>query len=144
MRRGEEISSEPILGSPTPAARFYSLSQTSDTVSATLRISYEVRALYNEQLAAALDAALRSVTAHAALAEAILETSVVRLASPSSPPAVLVEKLARQLSEFGLDASFGPSWTPAAGADVSIGVRGVEDGLEAFLRAPPAWRLLSR
>lgn len=144
MRPGEEIPSDPILGDPTPGARFYSLSRTSDTVSATLRTSCEIRALHDEQLTAALDAALRSVTAHAALAEAILETRAVRLAGPSSPPAVLVEELARQLSEYGLDARFGPSWTLAAGADVSIGVRGVEDGLEAFLRAHPAWRLLSR
>ena len=144
MRPGEEIPSDPILGDPPPGARFYSLSQTSDTVFATRRISCEIRALHDEQLAAAVDAALRSVTAHAALAEAILETSVVRLAGPSSPPAMLVEELARQLSEYGLDASFGSSWTSAADADVSIGVRGVEDDLEAFLRSHPAWRLLSR
>ncbi|CAA9421736.1 MAG: hypothetical protein AVDCRST_MAG78-1089 [uncultured Rubrobacteraceae bacterium] len=83
---------------------------------------------------------MRSVTAHAALAEAVLETRVVRLANPLATPAPLVEKLARQLSGAGLHASVGPSWTPAPGADASVGTRGLEGFFEAFLGAHSEWR----
>lgn len=69
----------------------------------------------------------------------MLETRAVRLAEPSVAPAALVEKLARQLWGAGFTVSFGPSWTPIPGADVSVGTRGLEDAFEAFLRERPAW-----
>ena len=138
------MTSDPILGDPTFGARYYALARDLDPFSATLRISCEIRALRNEQLTTALDTVLRSVTAHAALTEAVLETSAVRLAKPSSPPAALVEDLARQLGSAGFRVSFGPSWTPLAGADVSVGMRCMEEALEVFLRDQPAWTLRSR
>lgn len=124
----------PILDNPMPGSRFYSLVQTEDATSATHQVSCEIRALHGEQLTGALDAVLRSVTTHAALAEAVLETRAVRLADPTTPPAALVEELARELWDAGFPVSFGPSWTPIAGADVSVGTRGLEDALETFLR----------
>jgi hypothetical protein len=135
----EEKWAGPILGDPTPGARFYSLIRR-DAASATREISCEIRALYAEQLTAALEAVLRSVTAHAALIEALLETRAVRIADPSTTPTPLVEMLARQLSSAGLHASFGPSWTPVLGAEASVGTRGLEDVFQAFLGAHPAWR----
>jgi hypothetical protein len=137
------IPAEPILSKPASGARFYSLVQTGDPVSATRRVSCEIRALHAEQLTGALDGVLRSVATHAALTEAVLETRVVRLASPTVASVALVEELARQLWDEGFSVSFGPSWTPAPDADVSVGVGDLEEAFEAFLRAHPAWRTSS-
>ncbi len=133
------IPAGPILGAPAFGARFYSLRRTDDDATATRRISFEIRALCAGRLAGALDGALRSVTACATLTEAVLETCVVRLADPSVAPAALVEELARQLWDAGFPVSFGLSWTPAPGAGVSVGIRGLEEPFEAFLRTRPAW-----
>ena len=141
-RSGDEVPAGPILGIPMPGAKFFSFIETEDVASATRHISCEVRALYDQQLTDALDAALRSVTAQAAFNEAVLETRAVRLADPLVPPATLVEELARQLWEVGLSVSFGPSWTPVPGADISVGVQGREEAFEAFLRGRLAWRTL--
>jgi hypothetical protein len=125
-----------ILGEPTPSARFYSFVQTEDVASATRRISCEIRAFHTEELAGALDVALRSLTEYAALTEAVFETHAVRFADPSVAPATLVEELARQLRGAGYQVSFGPSWVPVPGVtDIAVGVRGLEDAFEAFLRA---------
>jgi hypothetical protein len=136
----EGVPAGAVLDEPTPGARFYSLLQTDHLESATREISCEIRALYTEELITALDAALRSVTAHAALTEAVLETRAVRLANPSEVHPTLVEKLARELSDFGLRASFGPSWIPVRGAEVSVGTQGSEGVLERFIRTHPDWR----
>ncbi len=143
MRPGEAIPAGPILGEPTPGARFYSLTQTNDSASGAHKISCEIRALHYDPLAAALNTALRFVTARAALAEAVLETRALRLAEPSGTPDYLVKKLARQLLQYGLRPTFGPFWTPGAGADVSVGSRGREEDLQAFLYSYPDWKLLS-
>lgn len=139
-RPGDGICSGPILGDPSPGARFYSLTRTDDPALATRQICCEIRALYDAQLTAALDAALRSVTSHAALTEAVLETCVVRLASPSETSAPLVQELAQLISSTGLPVTYGPSWTPTPDADVSIGTRGLEETFEAFLQASPQWQ----
>ncbi len=139
-RPGDGILSGPILDEPTPGTRFYSLVQADDITSTTRQVSCEVRALHAEELTAALDSALRSVTVHAALSEAMLETRAVRLANPTVAPATLVEVLARQLWGAGFPVSFGPSWTPAPDADVSVGTRGLEGAFEAFLLTHSAWR----
>jgi hypothetical protein len=131
----------PDIGDPPPGTRFYSLARTHDDASGSTEISCEIRALHVEQLTGALEVVLRSVTAHAALTEAVLEIRAVRLADPSAVPSPLVEALARQLSDAGLRPSFGPSWTPAPGADLSVGTRGLEDAFETFVGANPAWRL---
>ena len=134
----------PILGDPPPGARFYFLVCTRDATYGNTEISCEIRALHVEQLTGALEAVLRSVTAYAALTEAVLETRAVRLADPSTAPPQLVEALARQLSDAGLLPSFGPSWTPASGAHLSVGTRGLEDAFETFVASNPVWRRLSR
>lgn len=123
-----------------PGAKFCFLVQTDHLQSATRKISCEIRALYLEQLNGALDAVLRSVTVHAALTEAVLETRIVRLADPSEANPALAETLARQLSDRGLPVSSGPSWIPAPGADVSVGTQGSGGVLERFLWSHPGWR----
>lgn len=142
MRPGETIPSGPILGEPTPGTRFYSLTRSNDSASGACKISCEIRALHHDPLATALNTVLRSVTAHAALAEAVLETRALRLAEPSVTPAYLVEKLARQLQQHGLHPTFGPFWTPVAGADVAVGSRGREEDIQALLYSYPGWKLL--
>ena len=127
------------LCEPESGARFYSLVQTVDPASVTHQISCEIHALYAEQLTGALDGTLRSVTARATLTGAVLETRAVRLANPIAPSKALVEELARQLWRAGFPVSFGPSWSPVPGAEVSVRVRGLEDAFEAFLRAHPTW-----
>jgi hypothetical protein len=138
-RPADGIHSGPLLGDPSPGARFYSLVRTDYPVSATSQISCEIRALHQAQLTAALDSALRSVTAHAALTEALLETCIVRLASPSETPVPLVQELAQRISSTGLRVTLGPSWTPAPDADASIGTRGLEESFETYLQAHPRW-----
>ncbi len=136
---GEGISAGSTLDEPTSGARFYSLAHNDHLESATREISCEIRALYPEELTGALDAVLRSVTTHAALSEAVLETSTVRLADPSEAHPMLAEALARQLSDFGLRVSSGPSWVPAPDADISVGTMGSGEVLERFLRSHPDW-----
>jgi hypothetical protein len=134
------VPAELTLDEPTPGARFCFLVQTDHVESATRKISCEIRALYRAQLTDALDAVLRSVTVHAALTEAVLETRIIRLADPSEAHPTLAETLARQLSDFGLHVSSGPSWIPAPGADVSVGTQGSGGVLERFLWSHPGWR----
>lgn len=142
-RPGDGVPPDPLLREPrAPGARFYSL-VTSAVTPATRRISCEIRALDAGRLAGALDEALRSVTTQATLTGAVLETRAIRLAAPKSPPAALVEKLARQLWEAGFPVSAGPSWSPAPGnADISVGVGGLEEALEAFLQEHCIWQAL--
>jgi hypothetical protein len=139
---GKGLPAGSTLDEPPPGARFYSLVQAENLESATREISCEIRALHPAELTGALDAVLRSVTAHAALSEALLETCAVRLAEPSEAHPVLVEALARQVSAFGLCVSSGPSWAPTPGADISVGTRGLEEELERFLRSHSDWWLM--
>lgn len=119
-----------------PGAKLYRLRLSYDEPG-MCRLSCEIRALRTDHLAAALDLVLRRVTEHAALAEAVLETRAVRLASPAAPPAILLERLARLLWEAGHRVSFGPSWEPLpAGIVISVGSRGLHAG---SLRGPSAW-----
>ena len=133
-----------VLDGSMSGAKVYSLVQTDDPASTTRQVSCEIRALHAEKLAAALDAALRSVAARAALDEAVLETRAVRLADPTVTPAALVEVLARQLWDAGFPVSFGPSWIPAPDADISVGTRGLEEAFEAFLLTHTVWSPLPR
>ncbi len=136
---GKGIPAGPSLGEPTPGARFYYLVQTDNLESVTREISCEIRALHPAKLTGALDAVLRSVTTHAALSEAVLETRAVRLAEPSEVHPLLAEALALQVSDLGLHVSAGPSWVPAPGADISVGTRGSGEVLKRFLRSHSDW-----
>lgn len=134
------MPTEFTLDEPAPGVKFCFLVQTDHLESATRKISCEIRAMYPEQLNGALDALLRSVTVHAALTEAVLETRIVRLADPSEAHPALAETLARQLSDRGLPVSSGPSWIPAPRADVSVGTQGSGGVLERFLWSHSSWR----
>ena len=119
-----------------------SVTETQDPGSSGRRIiSGEIRALTQQELGSALDAVLRRVTTAAALTEAVLEVEAVRWATPkaASPPAL--QALARDLWEAGFQVRFGPSWVPAPGADVCVGVGGASPDLGDFLSTHPSWRI---
>jgi len=114
-----------------------------DRTSATYRFSCEVRALRAAALAAALEGLLRAVTAHAAVADAVLEARAIRSVEPVVYPGPLVERLARDLWEAGLRVSFGPSWVPVLGGGLAVGSGGSKGEIEGFLRDHPVWRAAS-
>lgn len=127
------------LPGPPAGARFCCPVLAEDPARSTRRFSREVYALSPLALAEALDGLLRSVTVHAALADAVLEARAVRLMEPAVYAVGLVEVFARDLWAAGFPVSFGPSWAPEA-ADVAVGVRGLEEQLELFLRDHAKWR----
>jgi hypothetical protein len=116
-----------------------SLAETEDPEAATRELAGEIRAFTLRELGSALEAALRSVTALAALTEAILEVGAVRTVPPRAASARALEGLARDLWGAGFPVRFGRSWTPSPGADVCVGVGGDGGALKEFLRAHPSW-----
>jgi hypothetical protein len=118
-----------------------SFAEKGDPGSTGRRIVGEIRALTQQELGSALDAVLRSMTTAAALTEALLEVEAVRWATPKVGSPRALQALARDLWEAGFPVSFGPSWTPAPGADVCVGVGGADRDLGAFLSAHPSWRI---
>jgi hypothetical protein len=100
----------------------------------------EIRAMEASELGSTLEVVLRSVTAVAALTEAVLEVGAVRTVAPRVSSAPALEELARDIWAAGFGVRFGPSWTPAPTADVCVGVGG-DGGLQDFLRSHPAWSI---
>ena len=129
----EDVPPEPMLRE-LPAARY---SITGGPQTATRRLAGEIRAFSPSELGSALEAALRSVTALAALTEAMLEVRAVRTAPPRVASPRAVEQLARELWSAGFRVRFGPSWKSAAAADVYVGIGDGE--LQGFLRSHPSW-----
>ncbi len=118
-----------------PAAARCSITESPET--ATWRLAGEIRAFSPLELAPALEATLRSVTAVAALTEAMLEVGAVRTAPPRVASPRAVEELARDLWSAGFPVRFGPSWEPAAEADVYVGIGDCD--LREYLRSHPSW-----
>ena len=117
-----------------------SVAETDDPGSTRRRVLGEIRALTLQELGSALDAALRGVSTAAALTEAVLEVEAVRWATPKAASQRALQELARDLWEAGFPVRFGPSWTPAPGADVCVGA-GANRDLEDYLSAHPSWRI---
>jgi hypothetical protein len=118
-----------------------SIAETQDPGSAGRRIVGEIRALTQQELGSALDTVLRGVTTAAALTEAVLEVEAVRWATPKAASPRALQQLARDLWEAGFPVRFGPSWTPAPGADVCVGVGGANRDLGDFLSTHTSWRI---
>jgi hypothetical protein len=118
-----------------PAAARCSITESPET--ATWRLAGEIRAFTPLELSPALEAFLRSVTAVAALTEAMLEVRAVRTAPPRVASPRAVEELARDLWSAGFPVRFGPSWEPAAEADVYVGIGDCD--LREYLRSHPSW-----
>ncbi len=92
------------------------------------------------ELGSTLEVVLRTLTAVAALTEAVLEVGAVRTVAPRVSSASALEELARDIWAAGFGVRFGPLWTPAPAADVCVGVGGGA-GLHEFLRSHPAWNI---
>lgn len=137
VRPGENLP-PPILPDPSPGVRYHAIRRNGDR--GAHRLYCEMRAVSEAVLAAAVDDLLRALSAHAALAGAVLETRVVRLCEPLVPDALLVGGIARALRSAGLGVSFGPSWTPASGASVCVGASGREREIERFFREHCGWQ----
>jgi hypothetical protein len=118
-----------------------SVAETEDPGSSGRRIVGEIRAITQQELGSALDAVVRRVTTAAALTEAVLEVEAVRWATPKAASSRALQALARDLWEAGFPVRFGPSWTPAPGADVCVGVDGMNRELKDYLSAHPSWRI---
>ncbi len=115
-----------------------SIAETEGSETTTRCLAGKIRAFTPSELGSALEAALRAVTAAAALTEAMLEVGAVRTVPPGMASARALEELARDLWGAGFRVRFGPSWTPSPGADVCVGVGG-DGGLREFLRSHPSW-----
>ena len=126
-----------------------SISESEALEECTRRLSARIMALSEENLTAALDAAMRTINETATLTEALLEARAVRLASPQNFPASVRKLLARDLREAGFEVSFAPSWTPipgavwgdASAADVALGTRGLDSELRGFFEGHPSWKM---
>ena len=136
-RPGENLP-PPTLPDPN-AARYHALREDRD--GGAYGLFCEVRALRRGDMAVAVDKLLRAISAHAALAGAVLESRVVRLGEPVVPDALLMGRLARDLRSAGLGVSFGPSWEPAPEAAIRVGASGREREIRRFFRESPAWQL---
>ena len=96
-------------------------------------ITGELRALHEPSLTQALDHFLRTVTAKAALTDAVLEVRTFRTVDPKPSDAALVCGVARRLWDAGFRVTFGPSWGPVTGADLALGTGGSDSALEGFV-----------
>lgn len=103
-------------------------------------VSGGIMALTEIELGGALESFLRSVTAFAALTDAVLETHAVREANPSCPLRHDVEALAHDLWRAGFRVGFGPSWTPVRSSGIAVGCRGARTEISVFFREHPEWR----
>ena len=106
-------------------------------------ITGELRALHEPSLTQALDHFLRTVTAKAALTDAVLEVRTFRTVNPKPSDAALVCGVARRLWDAGFRVTFGPSWGPVTGADLALGTGGSDSALEGFVREAETWEAVS-
>lgn len=127
-----------------PAGARFSLQESSGSDGTSRLVSGRLHAFRERILARVLDLVLRSLTSQAALTEAVLETRVVRLATPQAPQASLVEKMAHELWCSGQRVTFGPSWEPICDVDLPLGAAGFEDELVDLLRCSGGWEIASQ
>ncbi|MBA2442917.1 MAG: hypothetical protein H0V53_11015 [Rubrobacter sp.] len=118
----------------------HTLEETEDFETGERGVSCEIRALREEDLARAVDAALRAVTVAAARAEAVLSARVLQGARPAAPPPGVIRELARDLRASGLPAAPGPLWSAGEDGGIHLGSRGREWELEAFVERHPLLR----
>lgn len=117
------------------------LADAGDRGNATRTLRAEITGLTLADIGAALEDALRGITAYAALTEAVLETRAIHGPPPRVVPAALLEPLARDLHDAGFTVRFAPSLTPAPDVGVTLGMHGAEKELMEFVDAHPEWEL---
>lgn len=125
-----------LLGSATRK-----LADSEDRANATRTLRAEITGFSRADIGAALEDALRSIAAYAALTEAVLQTCAIFGPPPRVVPAELLGSLARDLYGAGFTVRFASSLTPASDVCVPLGTRGAEKELRAFVDAHPEWEL---
>lgn len=131
-----EAPEEPHPPEPLAAAS-RSILETGDGIG--FCFEHETTAETRRALGAALDAALRTTAAYAALTDAMLEAAVVRRHEPRIASRRALEELACCLLRAGLRVRFATSRRPAPAADVWVGTGGAADEIEDLLRSHPLW-----
>ena len=139
--RIEDLPQAPTLSTLPETARC-SLVETDDPETGRRGILGEIVALTERDLGSALENVLRSLTASAALSDAVLEIRATRLAPPASAPATTLQTLALDLWDAGFEVRFAPSWSPVPEGAIGLGILGAEQELLSFIEAHPSWRAL--
>ena len=139
-RRHEDVPSGPVIPEPDGAARC-SIAETGEPGVAMRRLTAEIRAFTPRELGSALQATLRSLTAVAALTEAMLEVQAVRTVPPRVASRPALEELARDLWRAGFCVRFGPSWAPALRAADAYAGSGGGEVIEVLRAMHPSWSI---
>jgi hypothetical protein len=135
----EDMPQAPTLATMPETARC-SFVETDDPETGRCGILGEILALSQRDLGSALQNVLRSLTASAALSDAVLETRVARVTPPASAPATTLQALALDLRDAGFEVRFAPSWTPVPQGAIGLGILGAEQELQNFIEAHHSWR----
>ena len=114
--------------------------ETDDAETGRRGILGELLALSHRDLGSALQYVLRSLTASAALSDAVLETRAARVTPPVSAPATTLQALALDLRDSGFEVKFAPSWSPVPLGAIGLGTLGAEQELQSFIEAHHCWR----
>lgn len=141
FNRVEDLPQAPTLPALSETARC-SVVETDDPETGRRGILGEIVALTERDLGSALENAFRSLTASAALSDAVLETRAARVTPPASAPATTLQTLALDLWDAGFEVSFAPSWSPVPEGAIGLGILGAEQELLSFIEAHLSWRTL--
>lgn len=134
------VPREPILpASPNDGRVRCSFMEESDETADSRIVIGEIRAFTEPDLSRTLEAVLRSISATAAVSEAVLEARAFRSSSPKLTRVSVLETLARDLRGAGFPVEFGRSWSPAPDAEVAVGIDGAGEALLDFLDRHPSW-----
>jgi hypothetical protein len=135
----EDMPQAPTLAIMPETARC-SYVETDDPETGRRGILGEILALSQRDLGSALQNVLRSLTASAALSDAVLEIRVARVTPPASAPATTLQALALDLRDAGFEVRFAPSWTPVPQGAIGLGILGAEQKLQNFIETHHSWR----
>jgi len=141
FNRVEDMPQAPTLPALSETAR-YSVVETDDPETGRRGILGEIVALTERDLGSALENILCSLTASAALSDAVLETRAARVTPPASAPATTLQTLALDLWDAGFEVRFAPSWSPVPEGTIGLGILGAEQELLSFIEAHLSWRAL--
>lgn len=101
----------------------------------------EIKAFDERDLEETLNFALRDIVNVATASEAVLETRVLKSASPFAPSYSVVSGLAFLLWGSNVRVTFGSTETPLKGADIALGTGGADGEFEEILLENASWEI---
>lgn len=101
----------------------------------------EIKAFDERDLEETLNFALRGIVNVATASEAVLETRVLKSASPSAPSYRVVSGLAFLLWGSNVRVTFGSTETSLDGADIALGTGGADREFEEILLENASWEI---